>query len=78
MRPLECREAENRANPGGPNGRCRGEAGRPGADQIEGGDINEKEPAPKRAWNYSDSGYESGRSGFRRREDGEKSYLGAK
>lgn len=53
-------------------------ASQPGADQIEGGDINEKEPAPKRAWNYSDSGYESGRSGFRRREDGEKSYLGAK
>jgi hypothetical protein len=27
MRPLECREAANRANPGGPNGRCRGEPG---------------------------------------------------
>ena len=53
-------------------------ASQPGADLVEGGDVNEKEPAPKRAWNYSDSGYESGRSGFRRREDGEKGYLGDK
>ena len=46
------------------------------AIELDGGDTKELEATPAERFVYSDSGYESGRSGMRRRTDGdEKKYL---